>query len=79
MIEDLKCKFVNLMIIYSKRLLYGYNCNIDGLWEELMKLSRIIKLHEHIESCNLRGNILDEINKELKSINKIYGELCKNC
>lgn len=79
MIKDLKCKYVKLMSIYSNRLLYGYNCNIDNLWEELMKLSRIIKLHEHIELCNLRGNILDEINKELGSINKIYRELCKDC
>ncbi len=77
--EDTKCYFVQLATIYAQRILYGYECDLDKLWSDILEFRRAVRLEENITNCNLRGVIIDEINKLKKRLAKDYSLTCPNC
>lgn len=77
--EDSKCYLVQLVTLYSQRLLYAYKCDLDKLWRDIVNFDRVITLEENISECHLRGAIIDEINKIKNKLTKTYELVCRNC
>ena len=77
--QDSKCFFVKLTALYSNRLLYGYMCDLDKLWRDIIAFRRLVRLEENITNCRLRGAVKDEINKLRNRLVQTYSELCPNC
>ncbi len=77
--EDSKCFFTKLVALYSKRILYGYKCELEPLWNDIVAFRRLIRLEENIHNCRLKGSIIDEINKLRKRLSKLYSIPCPNC
>lgn len=77
--EDTKCFFVSLVALYSKRLLNGYMCDMDKLWRDIVSFRRLIRLEQAITNCQLKGKIIDEINKLKRRLAQTYSLPCNNC
>jgi hypothetical protein len=77
--EDSKCYFVQLVTLYSQRILYGYKCDLDKLWRDITDFDRVVTLEENIQECHLRGAVIDEINKIKNKLTKTYELVCRTC
>jgi hypothetical protein len=77
--EDSKCYLVQLVSLYSQRLLYAYKCDLDKLWRDITDFDRVITLEENIKECHLRGAVIDEINKLKNKLAKTYELVCRTC
>ena len=77
---DSKCYFVKLTALYSQKVLYGYNCNLDTLYEEMHEAKRIYILEQNKDTCGLFGDVIDEINKFNTKINSSpLSSFCVDC
>jgi hypothetical protein len=76
---DSKCYFVKLMAIYSNKILYGYKCNLEDLYDQLRQAKRYYILEENIVSCGLYGEIIDEINKFKRKLDDTFTTYCRDC
>jgi len=76
---DSKCYFVQLVVLYSKRVLYGYKCDMDALWRNIQDFDRLVTLEDYIVQCNLRGDIIDELNKQKSKLARNYNLVCRTC
>lgn len=74
---NLKCIYAKLISLFAKRLIYGYKCNMQELYLNILKLRRYITIEENIIDCSLKGDIIDEINKFKRSLILTYGEICQ--
>ena len=77
--NDSKCFFTALTVLYSKRLLNGYMCDLDQLWRDIVAFRRLIRLEENIKNCRLRGSVVDEMNKLRNKLAKTYNMVCPDC
>lgn len=76
---DSKCFFVTLVTLYAQRLNYGYKCNFEKLWKDIVAFRRLILIEENIESCQLRGNVVDDINNMRSRLISEHGIVCRDC
>ncbi len=74
---NFKCIYTRLIALFAKRLIYGYKCNMDELYFNILKTKRFILIEENIIDCNLKGNVIDELNKFKRSLITTYGEICE--
>jgi hypothetical protein len=75
-IDQLKCNLTELLVLHSKRLLYGIECDLDKMIEDVLSIQRYIDILSSLSLCNLYGNIVDEINKYLNMIQQTYSLTC---
>lgn len=75
-IEQLKCNLTELLVLHSKRLLYGIECDLDKMLEDVLSIQRYIDILNNLTLCNIYGNIVDEINKYLNMIQQTYSLTC---
>jgi hypothetical protein len=76
---DSKCYFVKLTALYSQKVLYGYNCNLDSIYAQMYEAKRIYILEQNKDTCGLYGDVIDEINKFNKKINSTPPSFCIDC
>ena len=76
---DSKCYFVKLTALYSQKVLYGYNCNLDSIYAQMYEAKRIYILEQNRDACGLYGDVIDEINKFNKKINSTPPSFCIDC
>lgn len=76
---DSKCLFVKLVAQFSNKILYGYNCNLEGLYADIREANRFYILEQNIESCKLHGDIIDELNKFKRKLNDTFTTYCRDC
>ena len=76
---DIKCYFVKLTALYSKKVLYGYNCNLDSLYSQIYEAKRFYTLEQNVDSCGLYGDVIDELNKFKRRINITPSTFCFDC
>lgn len=77
---DIKCYFVKLTALYSKKVLYGYNCNLDTLYSQIYEAKRFYTLEQNVDSCGLYGDVIDELNKFKRRINTTTtSDFCVDC
>lgn len=78
-IDQLKCNLTELLVLHSKRLLYGIECDLDKMIEDVLSIQRYIDILNNLTLCNIYGNIVDEINKYLNMIQQTYSLTCWGC
>ena len=77
---DIKCYFVKLTALYSKKVLYGYNCNLDTLYSQIYEAKSFYTLEQNVDSCGLYGDVIDELNKFKRRINTTTtSDFCVDC
>jgi hypothetical protein len=76
---ETKCYFVKLVALYSEKVLYGYNCNLDSLYSQIYEAKRFYTLEQNVDSCGLYGDVIDELNKFKKRINSTSSSFCFDC
>jgi hypothetical protein len=76
---ETKCYFVKLVALYSEKVLYGYNCNLDNLYSQIYEAKRFYTLEQNVDSCGLYGDVIDELNKFKKRINSTSSSFCFDC
>ena len=77
--NEFKCFFVQLVITYSQRIIYGYKCDLEKLWNDLTNYRRLIVIEENVVECQLKGSIIDELKKTRKQLSKEYSIPCNDC
>ena len=67
------------MSIYSNRVLYGYKCDLEGIYSDIIASKRLAVIEENINDCKLYGEIIDELNKFKRKLNSTYSDYCRDC
>lgn len=79
----LKCKLLEYSTLYSGKLLWGLDCELEELQIELDKLYKYIYLQRSLEESNdcerISINIQQKINNYITLLNKKRTSFCKNC
>ncbi len=76
---NLKCHFVKQLAIYSQRILYGYKCDLEPLYQDIRTVRRFITIEDHIEPCALNGAVINDLDKYRRSIQSTYSNACRGC
>lgn len=75
----LQCYYVQLVTLYSKRILYGIKCDLKGLYADIINTRRLIRIELSIETCQLNGIVIDELNKFKRKLTSTYSLTCTTC
>jgi hypothetical protein len=76
---DLKCHFVHQLALYAQRILYGYKCDMEALYGDIMTVKRFITIEDNIVSCALSGAIINDLNKYRRHISSSATTPCRGC
>lgn len=74
-----QCYFVKLVALFSNKVLYGYNCNLEELYANIREANRFYIIEQNIESCKLYGDIIDDLNKFKRKLNDTFTTYCREC
>lgn len=77
--SSLECYFVELAVLFSKRMIYGYKCNMEELYQDLTDAKRLATIDCYIEQCGLAGSIVDDIRKFKAKLQNNYSNICRDC
>lgn len=73
---NLKCIYTNLTILYAKRVLYGIECNMVELVNDILESYRYSIIEENLHECTISGNIVYELNKFKDNLKNKYVGIC---
>lgn len=76
---DLKCHYVSQLVLYSQRILYGYKCDMENLYNDIQTVKRFITIEDNIVNCALNGSIINDLNKYRQSIKTNFSGACRGC
>ncbi len=76
---NLKCHFVKQLAIYSQRILNGYKCDMDALFNDIKTVRRFITIEDNVVECALKGAIINDLNEYRRSIQTNYTRACRGC
>lgn len=81
--NTLKCKLLEYAVLYSGKMLWGLDCELEELQIELEKLYKYIFLLESLETSNECNHIpvtlQRKIDKYINLLNRKRSYFCKNC
>jgi hypothetical protein len=77
--STLDCYFVDLAVLFSKRVIYGYKCDLEQLYQDMQDAKRFATVACYIEQCSLSGDIVDQIRKFKSTIQRTYSNICRDC
>jgi len=80
--DQLKCHYVSQVALYSQKVLYGYNKELEDLFANIKYIKRLITIEDNLVACGLNGSVITELNKyknnlTLQSVNTL--EICRGC
>lgn len=79
-VDTLKCELARLAVLYTQRLVWGFNCDLDTLLCKIYTIRNQIAILENLSSCKVRGSILSNISICINQINvNSQGSFCRNC
>lgn len=83
MIDTLKCKLLEYSVLFSGKILWGLDCELDELVIELKKLYSYIIIKESLDSSNecdhIPVSLQQKINNYINLLNRKKSSFCKNC
>lgn len=85
--EELKCKLAYYSYLYAGKLLWGLDCDIEGIRNEMFKMSRyisVIEIQTYTDEYNncaepFKQHLKEEIDRYIKSLNRKQYSFCRNC
>lgn len=76
---NLKCHFVKQLSLYAQRILYAYKCDMESLNDDINKVRGFIEIEDNINVCNLRGKVINDLNKYRQFLKDNYSQSCRGC
>lgn len=82
--EELKCKLTEYISIHSGKTMWGLDCDIDELFQEILKIQLYIQIKESLLTTNecdniIPTNLIQKINSYIVSIGRNRNKTCRNC
>lgn len=77
--DNIDCYFVELAALYAKRVIYGYKCDLEQLYQDMQDSRRFGNLACYIAECELSGSIVDQLRKFKSILNYKYTNICRDC
>ena len=82
--EKLNCKFADLTALYAGKLLWGMDCNIDALVDEILEIYGYIAILDILKDSNncevhIPNRLKQKIDSYIKLINRSNSNFCNNC
>jgi hypothetical protein len=82
--EQLKCKLAEYAILYSAKIMWGLDCDIEELLLEIAKLQMYISIKKSLETPNTCVNVISvdliqKIDSYIASLNRSRNLTCRNC
>ena len=78
-ILQLNCNMIELLTLHSNRTLYGIDCDLETIFNNIVQSQRYIDILTYLSECNVVGNIVDEINNFIKDLIQTYSLTCIKC
>lgn len=76
---DIKCYFVEMVALYSKRVLYGYKCELEEIYDQIIRSKRLATIEDNLFECRLSGDVVDELNEFKRKLNRTKSAICVDC
>lgn len=82
--EQLKCKLAEYSIMYSSKIMWGMDCDLEAILEEMYKIQRYIFILETLQTTNtcndkIHPTLIDKINDYIRALNRNKNRTCRNC
>jgi hypothetical protein len=81
--DNLKCKIAYYSYLFSGKLMWGLDCDIEQLEIELYKLYTYLKVYtvqqSSNECCKIPVKLEQKVNNYIKSLSKRTSKFCKSC
>jgi len=81
---QLQCKLTEYVILYTAKLMWGLDCDIEALHQEIMKLEHYKQVKESLESPNdctdlIPTELIQKIDSYIALLNRKRNKNCRNC
>lgn len=78
------CKLVEYSVLYSNKIMWGMDCDIEALEIELYKLYNYNKVLLSLDTTNecstrISPSLTQKIKQYKKALTKQYSTFCRNC
>ena len=82
--EQLRCKLTEYVILYSGKVMWGMDCDIEALLQEMSKIEYYLQVLETLETVNdctdqISTDITQKINSYIALLNRKRNKNCRNC
>ena len=82
--DQLKCKLAEYSILYSAKVMWGMDCDIEELLLEILKLQGYVFVKESLETVNdcdvkIPVDLIQKIDAYIASLNRRRNITCRNC
>ena len=82
--EQLKCKLAEYAIAYSAKVMWGMDCDLEELYQEIMKLQKYVDVKESLLTTNdcetiIPVSLIQKIDSYITSLNRRRNSTCRNC
>ena len=82
--EQLRCKLTEYVILYSGKLMWGMDCDLEPILQEISKIEYYLQVLETLETTNsctdqISTNITQKINSYISLLNRKRKRDCRNC
>lgn len=81
---QLKCKLAEYVILYSAKLMWGMECDIEKLYQEILKLEGYIQVLDSLETANdcedlIPASLTQKITSYINSLDRESNRNCRHC
>lgn len=82
--NQLRCKLSEYVILYSSKIMWGMDCDIDELKLEILKIQGYLFTLEVLAESNdcintIPVNLIQKIESYMLSLNRRKNKTCRNC
>jgi hypothetical protein len=82
--DQLKCKLVEYAISYSAKVMWGMDCDLEELLQEILKIQGYIFVMQSLETPNdcetiIPVDLIQKIDAYIASLNRRRNATCRNC
>lgn len=82
--DQLKCKLAEYAILYSAKVMWGMDCDLEELLLEILKIQGYVFCLESLETVNdcevkIPVDKIQKIDSYIASLNRRRNTTCRNC
>jgi len=82
--DQLKCKLAEYAVLYSTKIMWGMDCDLEQLYAEILKLQSYINVKESLLTVNECDDIIptaliQKIDSYIALLSRGKNKTCRNC
>lgn len=83
-IDELKCKLTEYVVLYAGKVMWGMDCDLVTLQQEILKLEYYKQVLESLETTNdctdkIPYTVTQKITSYLAQLNRVRNTVCRHC